>query len=184
MQDCNIVELYWQRDEKAIKETAEKYGGYCYRIAYNILYSDLDAEECVNDTYVKAWESMPPAKPEKLSTYLGKLTRHIALNRYIHDRAQKRNKAADLVFDEIAELIPDGATSNLPDEVALKDVINRFVGALPSLTRVVFVRRYWYVSTIKNIAKDYGLSESNVKVMLLRTRNKFKAFLEKEGITL
>jgi RNA polymerase sigma-70 factor (ECF subfamily) len=184
MQDCNIVDLYWQRDEQAIKETAEKYGSYCYHIAYNILYSDLDAEECVNDTYVKAWESMPPHKPEKLSTYLGKLTRNIAINRYVHDRAQKRNAETDLVFDELSYLIPDGQTSNLPDEVALKDAINRFVGALPYQTRVVFVRRYWYVSPIADIAKDYGLSQGQVKVMLFRTRKKFKAFLEKEGISL
>ena len=184
MQDCNIVDLYWQRDERAIKETASKYGGYCYRIAYDILYSELDAEECVNDTYLKAWESMPPHKPEKLSTFLGKITRNLALNRYIHDRAQKRNKATDVVFDELAELIPDGVTSHMPEEVALKDVINRFVASLPSLTRVVFVRRYWYVSSIRDIAADYGLSQGYVKVMLLRTRKKFKAFLEKEGITL
>ena len=184
MQDCNIVDLYWQRDERAIKETASKYGSYCYRIAYDILYSELDAEECVNDTYLKAWETMPPHKPEKLSTFLGKITRNLALNRYIHDRAQKRNKATDVVFDELAELIPDGMTSHMPEEVALKDVINRFVASLPSLTRVVFVRRYWYVSSIRDIAADYGLSQGYVKVMLLRTRKKFKAFLEKEGITL
>ena len=140
MQDCNIVELFWQRDEQAIKETAEKYGSYCYHIAYNILYSDLDAEECVNDTYVKAWESMPPHKPEKLSTYLGKLTRNIAINRYVHDRAQKRNAETDLVFDELSYLIPDSQTSNLPDEVALKDAIkdkiktkdNNLVGKMAS----------------------------------------------------
>ena len=184
MQDCNIVDLYWQRDERAIKETASKYGSYCYRIAYDILYSELDAEECVNDTYLKAWETMPPHKPEKLSTFLGKITRNLALNRYIHDRAQKRNKATDVVFDELAELIPDGMTSHMPEEVALKDVINRFVASLPSLTRVLFVRRYWYVSSIRDIAADYGLSQGYVKVMLLRTRKKFKAFLEKEGITL
>ena len=166
-----------QRDRKQVR-------GYCYRIAYDILYSELDAEECVNDTYLKAWESMPPHKPEKLSTFLGKITRNLALNRYIHDRAQKRNKATDVVFDELAELIPDGVTSHMPEEVALKDVINRFVASLPSLTRVVFVRRYWYVSSIRDIAADYCLSQGYVKVMLLRTRKKFKAFLEKEGITL
>jgi RNA polymerase sigma-70 factor (ECF subfamily) len=127
---------------------------------------------------------MPPHKPEKLSTYLGKLTRNIAINRYVHDRAQKRNAETDLVFDELSYLIPDGQTSNLPEEVALKDAINRFVGALPYQTRVVFVRRYWYVSPIADIAKDYGLSQGQVKVMLFRTRKKFKAFLEKEGISL
>ena len=182
MQDDQIVELYRQRDEAAIKETAQKYGSYCYRIAYDILHSEQDAEECVNDVYMRAWESIPPHKPERLSTYLGKLTRHVAINRYLHDRAQKRNAKTDTVFDEVLDLIPDAEEGHFIDEMALKECLNRFIGALPQQTRVVFVRRYWYMHDVKVIAASMGLSESNVKVMLLRTRKKLKAFLKKEGI--
>ena len=182
MQDDRIVELYWQRDEAAIKETAKAYGNYCYRIAYDILHSEQDAEECVNDTYVKAWDTIPPSKPERLSTYLGKLTRNIAINRYIYDHAQKRNAETDVVFDEVASLIPDEQEGYIADECLLKECINRFVGSLPKQTRIVFVRRYWYMQSVKSIAISMSLSESNVKIMLLRTRKKLKAFLKKEGI--
>jgi RNA polymerase sigma-70 factor (ECF subfamily) len=182
MQDDQIVELYRQRDEAAIKETAQKYGGYCYRIAFDILHSEQDAEECVNDVYVRAWESIPPNKPERLSTYLGKLTRNVAINRYVHDHAQKRNAEAAVVFDEVAGLIPDAAEGHMVDEVFLKECINRFVGSLPQTPRIVFVRRYWYMHNVKTIAASMGLGESNDKIMLLRTRKKLKAFLKKEGI--
>jgi len=182
MQDDQIVALYWQRDEAAIQETAKAYGNYCYRIAYDILHSEQDAEECVNDTYVKAWESIPPSKPERLSTYLGKLTRNVAINRYLHDRAQKRNAGANVDFDEVANLIPDASEGNPLDECLIKECINRFMGSLPRQTRVVFVRRYWYMHSVKSIATSMGLSESNVKIILLRTRKKLKAFLKKEGI--
>jgi RNA polymerase sigma-70 factor (ECF subfamily) len=182
MQDDQIVELYRQRDEAAIKETAQKYGSYCYRIAYDILHSEQDAEECVNDVYMRAWESIPPNEPERLSTYLGKLTRNVALNRYVRDHAQKRNAEADVVFDEVAYLIPDESEGHIIDEMLIKACINRFVGSLPKQTRVVFVRRYWYMHDVKTIAASMGLGESNVKIMLLRTRKKLKAFLKKEGI--
>ena len=182
MQDEDILALYLQRDEAAIKETARVYGNYCYRIAYDILHSEQDAEDCVNDTYVRAWESIPPHKPERLSTYLGKLVRNIAINRYTHDRAQKRNAKADVVFDEVSDLIPGAEEGHFVDEMALKECLNRFIGALPQQTRVVFVRRYWYMHDVKAIAASMGLGESNVKVMLLRTRKKLKAFLKKEGI--
>ena len=182
MQEDQIVALYWQRDEAAIKETAKAYGNYCYRIAYDILHSEQDAEECVNDTYVKAWESIPPSRPERLSTYLGKLTRNIAINRYVHDHAQKRNAETDVVFDEVAGLIPDEQEGRIADECVLKECINRFVGSLPKQTRIVFVRRYWYMQSVKSIAISMSLSESNVKLMLLRTRKKLKALLKNEGI--
>jgi len=183
MDDKQIVALYWARSETAITETDKKYGRYCHYIAHNILYSDRDAEECVNDTYQKAWETMPPKKPERLSAYLGKLTRHIAINRYIHDRAQKRIPDVEVIFTEAEELIPDIIAGDHTDELHLKDAINAFVAQLTQDVRIVFVRRYWYMSSVKDIAADYGLSESNVKVILMRTRNKFRDYLEKEGIT-
>lgn len=183
MQDDQIVALYHERDEAALEETARAYGNYCYRIAYDILHSEQDAEECVNDVYMRAWESIPPHKPERLSTYLGKLTRNVAVNRYLHDHAQKRNAETDAVFDEVAYLIADEAEGHVLDEMLIKECINRFVGSLPCQTRVVFVRRYWYMQDVKTIAASMGLSESNVKILLLRTRKKLKICLKKEGIT-
>ena len=184
MDDKQIVALYWERSERAITQTEKKYGRYCHYIALNILYSHQDAEECVNDTYQKAWETMPPKKPELLSAYLGKLTRHIAINRYIHERAQKRTPDVEVIFTEAEEFIPDPTVGDPADELHLKNAINAFVASLTQEVRVVFVRRYWYMSSVKDIAADYGMTESNVKVMLMRTRNKFKDYLEREGITI
>ena len=184
MDDKQIVALYWERSEDAIAQTEKKYGRYCHYIARNILYSDQDAEECVNDTYQKAWETMPPKKPELLSAYLGKLTRHIAINCYIHDHADKRSPGMQMILDEAEEFIPDPADSDISDEIHLRDAINSFVASLTQEVRVVFVRRYWYMSSVKDIAKDYGMTESKVKITLMRTRNRFKEYLEREGISI
>ena len=182
MEDEKIVEMYWARSEDAIKETEAKYGSYCRRIAMNILSNELDAEECVNDTYLKAWEAIPPARPERLSSFLGRITRNIALNRYARDRAQKRSPKAETVYEEISELIPDGSESPA-DESALRDAINAFLSSLSPKNRIIFVQRYWYLCSVKEIAKNRAISESDVKVSLLRTRRKFKEYLMKEGIT-
>ena len=184
MDDKQIVALYWERSEDAIAQTEKKYGRYCHYIARNILYSDQDAEECVNDTYWKAWETMPPKKPDLLSAYLGKLTRHIAINRYIHDHADKRSPGMQVILDEAEEFIPDPANGDVSDEIHLRDAINFFVASLTQEVRVVFVRRYWYMSSVKDIAKDYGMTESKVKITLMRTRNRFKEYLEREGISI
>ena len=183
MDDKRIVELYFERSETAIRETEKKYGKYCHYIAYNILYSEQDAEECVNDTYLAAWESIPPHKPVRLSTFLGKLVRNISLNRYQYDHAQKRTAPPTVILDEVQECIPDPDSDQpLSDEIALRDAINGFMHTLSKKTRIIFVRRYWYFCAIKDIASSLGLSESYVKVSLLRTREKFKSYLEKEGI--
>ena len=182
MEDEKIVEMYWARSEDAIKETEKKYGSYCRRIAMNILSNELDAEECVNDTYLKAWEAMPPHRPERLSAFLGKITRNVSLNRYARDRAQKRAPIAEAVYEEIAELIPD-ESGDPSSDTELAEAINRFLGSLNAKSRIIFVQRYWYLCSVKDIAKNRSLSESDVKVTLLRTRKKFKEYLEKEGIT-
>jgi RNA polymerase sigma-70 factor (ECF subfamily) len=133
---------------------------------------------------VNAWNSMPPHKPERLSTFLGKLTRNISLNRYIRDHAKKRWNGTDLILDEVEEFIPDPTSEGSPsDEIALRDAINSFLESLEPDVRVLFVRRYWYMSPIKEIARDYDLTETNVKVTLHRLRQSFKTHLEKEGIT-
>lgn len=184
MDDQKIVDLYWERSEDAIKETQKKYGKYCYHIAYAILYSNEDAEECVNDTYLRAWGAMPPAKPNRLSTFLGKITRNLALDRYEKNHAQKRG-AIEIALDELSECIPDADSTQAPvDEIVLGDAINAFLGGLPARTRQIFVRRYWYMSSIKSIARDVGMSESAVKVTLMRLREAFRLHLLKEGIEL
>ena len=183
MEDQKIVDLYWERSEAAISETQTKYGRYCHYIAYNILYSDEDAEECVNDTYIKAWNAMPPHRPKLLSAFLGKITRNTALDRYAYAKAQKRSGEMSLILDEMGQCIPDAKTGgSFTDEIALRDAINGFLRSLQPLTRMIFVRRYWYLSTVREIAADFELSVSNVKITLLRTRNKFREYLEKEGI--
>ena len=178
-----IVDLYWERSEDAITKTQEKYGKYCFSIAFNILKSDGDAEECVNDTYMNAWNSMPPNRPNILSLFLGKITRNLSLNRYYHNRAMKRTTVIEEALDEVADFVAsDGDFDPVAEETVLKDVINRFLASLNRQNRIVFVRRYWYLSTVKEIADDCGLSESNVKVKLTRLRKSFKAFILKEGI--
>jgi RNA polymerase sigma-70 factor (ECF subfamily) len=185
MDDQQIVDLYWQRDEKAIDQTQKKYGKYCHTIAYAILHSHEDAEECVNDTYLRAWGAIPPAKPGRLSTFLGKITRNLSLDRYEKNTAQKRSGPVELVLDELSECIPDADSTLDPiDMIALGDAINAFLEGLPQKTRQIFLRRYWYMSPVRDIARDTVMSEGAVKVSLLRTRESFKAYLEKEGIVL
>ena len=182
MEDNAIIEMFTQRNESAIAETDKKYGRYCHRIAFNILYSKEDADECVNDTYLKTWNAIPPHKPTVFSAFLAKITRSTAIDRYLHDRAKKRNSYAELALDELSECIPDVDSDDITSELILKNAINSFLSALPSKTRIIFMRRYWYLCSVKDIAEDLGMSESNVKVNLMRTRAKFKAHLEKEGI--
>ena len=184
MDDQKIVELFFARSEDAIKETEEKYSRFCHFIAASILVSAEDVEECVNDTYLKAWNSIPPAKPDSLKAYLGKITRNLALDRHDRNTAKKRKSDTNLVYDEVSEFIPDASTSDLSDELALKDALNKFLGSLKQEKRIIFMQRYWYLSSVKDIAKNNGLSENNVKITLLRLRAKFKKFLEKEGINI
>ena len=185
MEDTRIIDLYWERSQDAIKETQKKYGRYCHYIAYNILYSDEDAKECVNDTYIKAWNAMPPHKPERLAAFLGKLTRNTALDLYGYYKAEKRNSTTAVVLDEMAECIPDPKSQTpMEDTIALKMAINGFLASLPQKTRIIFLRRYWYLCSIKQIASALRMTESNIKTILHRTRKLFKEYLEKEGITI
>lgn len=186
MDDNQILDLYWRRSENAISETANKYGKYCHYIAYNILRDNGDSEECVNDTYLKAWEIIPPHRPNRLSTFIGKITRNLALNKYKHYTAQKRGSGqVSLALDELQEcLSTNNGVDKVIDDLTLTDVLNRFLASLPSETRKVFMRRYWYLSSIKDIADDFKISESKTKMMLLRARKELKKILEKEGIAL
>lgn len=183
MDDKSIVELYWQRNETAIVETAERYEPYLRSIAVRILGDSSDADECVNDTYNAAWNSIPPHKPAVLSTYLGKLARRISLKVLRSRNSQKRGSGVvALSLDELTECVP--AESCLDDAVEYKELvvlINSFLASLPVYERRVFVLRYWHALPIRSIGKQLGYSKCKVESMLHRTRAKLRKQLEKEG---
>ena len=184
MDDEKIVELFWERSESAITETAAKYARYCHRISYNILGNNEDADECVNDTYLGAWDSMPPHKPFRLSTLLGKITRNISLNRYKNYNAEKRGFGQTaLTLSELEECIPaNNNVGEAADEMVLVEAINKFLLSMEKEKRKAFIRRYWYLCSIKSIAEQHGISESKTASMLFRMRKELRTYLEKEGI--
>ena len=186
MEDREIVDLYWQRDERAIAETAARYGKYCGSIAANILRRPEDVEESVNDTWLNAWNSMPPHKPEVLPSFLGKITRYICLKKWRERYARKRGGGETaLAFEELSESIPDGRS--IDETVQAKElaqIVNTFLNGLPETERYIFVCRYWYLDPIAAISDQYGFSQSKVKTMLWRTRKKLMLQLEKEGVFL
>lgn len=183
MDDCEIIELFFNRSEKAIAETDSKYGKYCRKIAFNILHDREDTEECVNDTYFRAWNCIPPQKPERLQTFLGKITRNLSINKWEKRTAVKRGEGqTSLVLDELAECIPDTHNSaQIADDMLVRNLIENFLDGLSEDARKIFVRRYWYMSSVKEIAKDFGFRESKVTVTLFRAREKLRKILEKEG---
>lgn len=183
MEDKAIIDLYWTRSENAISQTAVKYGAYCYTIAYNILSSREDSEESVNDTYLAAWNTMPPRRPNVLSAFLGKITRYISLDRWKRRSAAKRGGGeVPLALEELENCIPGGED---PEKtLARKELlrsIDSFLEELPAAERKVFVCRYWYLDSVSDIAERFGFSESKVKTMLFRTREKLRVKLGKEG---
>ena len=182
MDDERIVELYWQRNENAISETAAKYGKYLHDISYRILVNTEDADECVNDTYSRAWDAIPPHRPSILSTFLGKITRRISIDRWRMRNAEKRGGGEiELALDELQNCISDNQSVEEVSEQKEKiNKINLFLRSLPDSERRVFLCRYWYLDSISSIARQFGFSESKVKSMLLRTREKLRVQLEKE----
>lgn len=184
MEDEQIIDLYWARSEDAIHETAAKYGRYCSGIANNILYSHEDADECVNDTYLRAWNSIPPTRPSVFRIYLGHITRNLALNMFEKNTAIRRgNGQTMLVLEELEECIPSSDNvDHIAGDLVFAGILNGFLATLTDEQRKFFVRRYWYLSSIKEIATDYNCNESKVKMSLLRTRGELKTLLEKEGI--
>ena len=182
MDDEKIVELFLVRSEQAISETKDSYGAYCTKICSNILKSKEDTEECVNDAYMKLWETIPPQRPRSLKAYLSKIIRNLALDRYEKNHAKKRGSGkTEAVFDEIEEFFSIGS-DELSDSIAIRDAVNRFLGSIDKQERVLFVQRYWYFCTVKEIAKMHGLGESKVKMTLKRTRDDLRIYLQKEGI--
>lgn len=186
MDDAKIVQLYWDRDEQAIPATSEKYGNYCTSIAKNILGNKEDAEECVNDTCLHAWNSMPPHRPSILSTFLGKITRNLSFNRYKHNTADKRGGGElPAVLDELSDLV--SGNDDVEQEFNTKELvkaIDTFLDTLSPEKRSIFVCRYWYTDSISEIAVRYGMKEGAVSMTLNRLRQKLHNYLLERGFEL
>ena len=184
MEDEQIIDLYFQRSEDAISETASKYGSYCYSIAYNILTNPEDAEESVSDTYLSAWNSIPPRHPPALAAFLGKITRNISIDRWRKYRAFKRGEGQiELALEELSECV-SGAES-AEDAAIRREVLaslNRFLATLKDTERSVFLCRYWYLDSTEEIAEKSGFTVSKVKSMLYRIRKRLYAQLQEEGL--
>ncbi|MBR2751712.1 MAG: sigma-70 family RNA polymerase sigma factor [Clostridiales bacterium] len=186
MNDDAIIRLYWNRDESAITETSRKYGNYCFSIAYNILYNNEDSEECVNDTYSRVWNTIPPQKPSVFSAFIGRIVRNISLDRYRKNLAEKRGgNVIPALLDEIGEIASDNPSPE--DDVVRNDLakaINDFLYDLPLEKRVMIVRRYWYADDIKSIALRLGTSENNISTSIRRIRIKLRDYLLARGFEL
>ncbi len=186
MPDDQIVQLYWQREEHALQETEQKYGRYLFQIAYHVLSDQEDSKECVNDTYYKAWKSIPPHRPGMLSAYLGKITRQLAIDRYrMRGRAKRLPSEYVVSLADLEECIPDG--KGIEQHVELKllaESINQYLGGLTPQARNTFIGRYYFMDTIREVAAYYQMSEPKVKSLLYRTRKGLKQYLEQEGFAL
>lgn len=185
MEDSRIIDLFWKRDETAIMETEAVYGRYCRKIAFNILGVEEDVQECLNDTWLGAWNSIPPARPACLSAFLGKITRNLAISRYRAGHALKRTgDRLSESLDELGEFAVASANNveEAVDRSALEAAINRFLDSVSEKQRKLFVRRYFYMDSVAEIAQMYGLGQSDVKVTLLRMRRALQKVLEDEGL--
>lgn len=183
MEDEKIVALYHQRSECAIEKTAEKYGKYCYAIAYRVLYAHDEAEESVNDTLLAAWNSMPPHKPRVLSTFLGKITRRISIDRWRKRTAERRGGGeVSILLSELGEIVSDGDVMNAYERRRLTEVLGSFVRDLPTRDRAIFLHRYFYLESVTYVAHRTGLSETAVKSVLFRLRGRLRERLEREEL--
>lgn len=185
MEDAAIIDLYWARQERALSETELKYGGYCRSIAQNILHSHEDTEECVSDTWLRAWNAMPPQRPSVLSAFLGRITRNLSFDRCRKQSAEKRGGGSlPLALDELSECVPSRASvEGELEQKELAAVIDRFLRTLPARECDIFMRRYWYVDSVQAIAARYDMKENTAKSVLFRTREKLRRYLAAEGIT-
>lgn len=186
MTDNDIIELYMRRDERAIAATQNIYGKYCEKIARNILGDEQEARECVNDTYLKAWENIPPERPQIFAAYLAKITRNNALSRYRRNTTEKRGRGTvPLILDELSEIVSDGSTvEKTAENREIIAEINRFLETLPEKNRRIFVLRYICCESVKSIADRFGMRENNVSVNLNRTKKQLRQHLSKEGYDL
>ncbi len=184
MDDPEIIELFFERSEEAVRETEAKYGKLCFRIAQNILGRDADAEECVNDAYLCLWNAIPPQRPDNLAAYVSKIVRNIALKRLRFNSAMRRNMQAEVSLNELESILPDSMAHSEMDDGQLGKLISAFLWREPEGSRNVFIRKYFFFDSVQDIAERYSFSESKVKSMLFRTRSRLRSYLSKEGYEL
>ena len=185
MEDLQIIDLYFARDEAAIAETDKKYGSFCHGIALNILTINADAEECVNDAYLQAWNAIPPQRPNRFGVWLGRVVRNIALNLWHKNHRQKRYAGMELFLNELEECIPSPQTvEHIIGEKELTEVVNAWLASLPRDDRILFMRRYWSGEAVKELAKVYGISAGSLAKRLYKLRRNLKSALEREGYAL
>lgn len=184
MDDKQIIELYWARDEEAIRQTEASYGRRLHGLSDRIVCNREDAQECVSDTYLKAWNTIPPQWPNYFFAYLAKICRRLSLDRLDWNNAIKRRADIVSLTAEMEQCIPDCSRDGEPEGAQIGELLNRFLASLPQESRRVFLRRYWFTDSVAEIAQRYGIGESKVKTQLHRTRKKLRTFLEKEGIGL
>lgn len=182
MDDLTIIELYFERDEKAIKETDKKYGRLCFTVAINILGNDEDSEECVNDTYLSVWNKIPPTRPKNFMAFICKITRNLSLKRLDYNKAMKRTPESFVSFNELEDVLPDNNIMPDIENAEIGKLISEFLNHEKPEARAVFIRKYWFFDSISDIAARYSFSESKVKNMLYHSRNKLREYLKKEGI--
>ncbi len=184
MDDLRIIELYFERDERAIEETDAKYGKLCHRIAYNILNNHEDSEECVNDTYVGVWNAVPPTRPNNFMSFICKITRNLSLKRLEFMKREKRSAEVLVSLDELAAVLPDERYAPDASDENVGKLISTFLRNQKEDVRNVFIRKYYFFDSIRDIAERFGFTESKVKNMLFHIRNKLKDHLIKEGVEL
>lgn len=182
MDDAKIIDLFFSRDESAIKETERKYGGLCYTVANNILNSRTDSEECVNDTYMGLWNAIPPERPASLKSYILKITRNLAVKRLRYQTAGKRTRELEVSLSELEDILPGDGIPEDFDMKTLTSLLNSFLRGITPEARNMFIRKYWFCDSIERIAEMYGASESKVKSSLFRTREKLKKYLSEKGV--
>ena len=183
LEDFQIIDLYWKRNESAITETDRKYGGFCRRISNNILHNPWDSEECVNDAYTRCWDTMPPQRPMSLRAYLGAILRNLSISRYRAEHAQKRFGGAELLLSELGDCVP--APENIQRTVEAEELgeyISRWLRGLDKEDRALFIRRYWNGDSVKSLAGEMGLRPNALTKRLLRLRENLRRTLEREGI--
>ena len=190
LNDVDILNLYWSRNEQAIAETEKSYGKYCFSIAFRILRDREDSDECVNDTWLRAWNAIPPGRPARLSLFLGTITRNLSFDKWKRKKAMKRGSGEmEVALEELMECVPVGglAVNSVEDAVEaaeLQRLLNAFLHTLPEKECNVFLRRYWYVEEYQEIAKRFGMNLNTVKTSLFRTRKKLREYLEQEGVVI
>lgn len=186
MEDHQIIELYWARSQQAVQETAGKYGQFLTRISWNVLYSHEDAEECVNDTYLHAWNAIPPTRPAAFQAWLGQIVRNLSLDRWKHRHTDKRGGGMEQLLGELEDCVPSptGSPERALEDQAFAGLLNEFLHQLPRESRMIFLQRYWYGEPVAGIASALGCGQGKIKSSLFRTRKALRTFLEKEEVFL